>query len=39
VQSYLSDEEFVSVLGCTRDEWAKFPKWKQSQKKKTAELF
>jgi len=38
-QLYLSDEEFVQVMGCQRNEWSKLPKWKQSQKKKAAELF
>jgi len=36
---YLSDAEFATVMGCSKAEWPKLPKWKQSAKKKATELF
>merc|ERR1711916_20372 len=39
LESYLSDEEFKAKMGCTKDEFAKLPKWKAENKKKAAKLF
>jgi hypothetical protein len=36
---YLADEEFESVFGVSRQDFAKLPKWKQLNKKKTLKLF
>lgn len=38
-ESYLSDAEFREVMGTTKDEFAKLPKWKQQAKKKEVKLF
>ena len=36
---YLSDAEFQQVLGVSKSEFAKLPKWKQQAKKKEKSLF
>lgn len=38
-QAYLSDEEFETVLGMTKDAFYKLPKWKQDMTKKKVDLF
>ncbi|KAG8367888.1 hypothetical protein BUALT_Bualt16G0119400 [Buddleja alternifolia] len=38
-EAYLSDEEFYSVLGMTKDNFYKLPKWKQDMLKKKVDLF
>ncbi|KAG8371960.1 hypothetical protein BUALT_Bualt12G0017100 [Buddleja alternifolia] len=38
-EAYLSDEEFQSVLGMTKDTFNKLPKWKQDMHKKKVDLF
>ncbi|KAG7376712.1 hypothetical protein PHYPSEUDO_012856 [Phytophthora pseudosyringae] len=38
-ETYLSDAEFQTVLGMSKDEFANLPKWKQQAKKKDACLF
>ncbi|KAK9057719.1 hypothetical protein SSX86_022555 [Deinandra increscens subsp. villosa] len=38
-EAYLSVEEFESVLGMTREEFYKLPKWKQDLTKKKVDLF
>ncbi|EPS61130.1 hypothetical protein M569_13669, partial [Genlisea aurea] len=38
-QAYLSDEEFVSVLGMPKDAFNKLPKWKQDMLKRKVDLF
>ncbi|KAL1555334.1 Villin-3 [Salvia divinorum] len=38
-EAYLSDEEFVSVMGMTKDAFYKLPKWKQDMNKKKVDLF
>ncbi|RZC83466.1 hypothetical protein C5167_046252 [Papaver somniferum] len=38
-EAYLSDEEFQTVLGMTREAFYKQPKWKQDMQKKKVELF
>lgn len=38
-QAYLSDEEFESVLGMTKEAFYKVPKWKQDVHKKKVDLF
>ncbi|XP_071686592.1 villin-2-like [Rutidosis leptorrhynchoides] len=38
-EAYLSVEEFESVLGMSKEEFYKLPKWKQDQTKKKADLF
>ncbi|KAL7092879.1 hypothetical protein ACP275_11G009200 [Erythranthe tilingii] len=38
-ETYLSDEEFESVLGMTKDAFCKMPKWKQDIHKKKVDLF
>ncbi|XP_060174615.1 villin-2-like [Lycium barbarum] len=38
-EAYLSDEEFESVLGMTREAFYKMPKWKQDVHKKKVDLF
>ncbi|KAK2976889.1 hypothetical protein RJ640_010812 [Escallonia rubra] len=38
-EAYLSDEEFVAVLGFPKDAFYKLPKWKQDMHKKKADLF
>ena len=38
-EKYLSEAEFQQYLKCTREEFQSLPKWKQTKKKKDAELF
>lgn len=38
-EQYLSDAEFQQVMGCSKAEFAKQPKWKQQAKKKEKGLF
>ncbi|KAL5719708.1 Villin-2 [Ranunculus cassubicifolius] len=38
-ETYLSDEEFESVLGMTKEAFYKQPKWKQDMQKKKVDLF
>lgn len=38
-QAYLSDEEFESVLGMTKEAFYKVPKWKQDVHKRKVDLF
>lgn len=38
-EQYLSDAEFQQVMGCTKADWTKLPKWKQQAKKKEKGLF
>ncbi|KAJ8534232.1 hypothetical protein K7X08_007556 [Anisodus acutangulus] len=38
-EAYLSDEEFESVLGMTKEAFYKMPKWKQDVHKKKVDLF
>ncbi|KAF1327086.1 Villin-like protein, partial [Globisporangium splendens] len=38
-ETYLSDAEFLEVMGVSKDEFAKLPKWKQVAKKKEVKLF
>lgn len=39
VQTYLADAEFADVMGMTKSEFEKLPKWKQQAKKKDVKLF
>ncbi|KAL6555396.1 Villin-3 [Orobanche gracilis] len=38
-EAYLSDEEFKSVLGVTKEAFYKLPKWKQDMHKRKVDLF
>lgn len=38
-QAYLSDEEFQTVFGVTKEAFYKLPKWKQDMQKKKVDLF
>lgn len=38
-EAYLSDEEFQTILGMTKDAFYKLPKWKQDMTKKKVDLF
>ncbi|KAL0339668.1 UNVERIFIED_CONTAM: Villin-3 [Sesamum radiatum] len=38
-ETYLSDEEFKSVLGMAKDSFYKLPKWKQDMYKRKVDLF
>ncbi len=38
-EEYLSDADFQKVFKQTKEEFAKFPKWKQTELKKKAKLF
>jgi len=38
-EQYLSDEAFAAVFGCSKDEFAKMPKWKRDAQKKSHKLF
>ncbi|GLE08718.1 hypothetical protein PINS_up020081 [Pythium insidiosum] len=38
-ESYLSDAEFLKVMGHSKDEFYKLPKWRQQSKKKEVNLF
>ncbi|CAN4107227.1 unnamed protein product [Withania somnifera] len=38
-EAYLSDEEFVSVLGMNKEAFYKLPKWKQDMHKRKVDLF
>ena len=35
----MSDDEFKKVMGSTKEEFYKLPKWKQTNKKKEVNLF
>jgi hypothetical protein len=39
LQAYLSDSEFQSVFGMTKDAFYKQPGWKQELQKRKADLF
>ena len=39
LELYLTDREFVEVLGLGPAEFAKLPAWKQAKMKKAAQLF
>jgi hypothetical protein len=39
IQAYLSDGEFQSVFGMTKDAFYKQPNWKQELQKRKADLF
>lgn len=39
LQAYLSDEEFQSIFGKTKEAFYKLPKWKQDMQKKKFDLF
>jgi len=34
----ISDDEFMETLQCSKEEFVKLPRWRQIQKKKTANL-
>lgn len=36
---YLSDEDFVKIIGMTKDAWEHQPQWKKINKKKQLGLF
>ncbi|CAA2983296.1 Villin-2 [Olea europaea subsp. europaea] len=38
-EAYLSDEDFLTVMGMVKDEFYKLPKWKQDIHKKKVDLF
>ncbi|XP_016427062.1 villin-1-like [Sinocyclocheilus rhinocerous] len=38
-EEYLTDAEFETLLGCTRDNFQRLPKWRQNDLKKKAGLF
>ncbi|WCJ33452.1 villin 2 [Euphorbia peplus] len=38
-EAYLSEEEFQTIFGVTKDGFYKMPKWKQDMQKKKADLF
>ncbi|KAM3691189.1 hypothetical protein ACJW31_09G176200 [Castanea mollissima] len=38
-EAYLSDEEFMSVFGITKEAFNKLPRWKQDMQKKKVDLF
>ncbi|RAL51845.1 hypothetical protein DM860_010563 [Cuscuta australis] len=38
-EAYLSDEEFATVLGATKEAFYKLPKWKQDMLKRKVDLF
>jgi hypothetical protein len=38
LEKYLSDEDFFKVFGCTKEEFARKPAWKQMEMKKAAGL-
>jgi len=38
LETYLSDDEFLKVMGCPREEFAKIPLWKQNNKKRAVGL-
>lgn len=38
-QAYLSDEEFQTILGMTKEDFYELPRWKQDMHKKKADLF
>ena len=39
LEVYLSDEDFKTAMGFTKEEFTKLPKWKQTNKKKEVGLF
>lgn len=39
LQAYLSDEDFQTIFGMTKDAFYQLPKWKQDMQKKKADLF
>ena len=39
LEAYLSDTEFVKIMGDTRENFYKMPAWKQTNKKKQVGLF
>jgi hypothetical protein len=39
LQAYLSDSEFQSVFGMTKDAFYRQPNWKQELQKRKADLF
>jgi len=39
MEEALTDEQYVAVLECTKEEWGKLAKWKQEGKKKSVGLF
>lgn len=36
---YLKDDEFLDVMGMTKEQWMNTPTWKQATKKKAVGLF
>jgi len=38
LENYLSEDEFTSVIGCSREEFSKMPLWKQNNKKRAVGL-
>jgi hypothetical protein len=39
IQFYLSDEEFQTIFGITKEAFYKLPKWKQDMHKRKFDLF
>jgi hypothetical protein len=39
LEQYLSNEEFLKVFGCTKEEFSKLSIWKQKQKKQEKGLY
>jgi hypothetical protein len=39
LQTYLSDSEFQTVFGITKEEFYQQPRWKQEQQKRKTDLF
>jgi hypothetical protein len=39
LQTYLSDSEFHTVFGITKEEFYQQPRWKQEAQKRKADLF
>jgi len=39
LEIYLSDQDFLTAMGCSRDEFYKMPQWKQNNKKRMMGLF
>jgi len=38
-EDYLCEGDFITVFGCSREEYEKMPKWKRDNKKKAAAIF